>query len=149
MRFQERKNSCGAAAIRNALKCLGKNLGEHRLRQIARTDDDGTDEEGVLGALERLGYRGEVIETKKVSLILSELKRYLSRGNPLIAAVDRDTHWVLIGGMLGDRYIIFDSERTKKNKAENGIQVLDIKGLLRRLRKPNGKMYFIAMKNVV
>lgn len=145
MRFQEQKNSCGAASIRNALKALGKNVGEHRIRQLAGTDEDGTTEEGVIEALSRLGYRGEVYETRKVEHAQAALRKYLSEGTPLIAAVDEDTHWAIFAGTLGDRYVVVDSERTKKNKAENGVHVLDIKGLLRRWRKPNRTMYAIAV----
>jgi ABC-type bacteriocin/lantibiotic exporter with double-glycine peptidase domain len=146
MKFQERKNSCGAASIRNALKCLGQNIGEHRLRQLAGTDDDGTSEAGVLNALDHLGYYGEVYETVKVSHVKAAVKKYLNEGAPLIMACDQDTHWAVIAAKLGERYIIIDSERTKKNKRENGVQVLDIRGLLRRLRKPSKEMYAIAVK---
>jgi hypothetical protein len=60
-------------------------------------------------------------------------------------ACDGDTHWAVIACTIGDRFLIVDSERTKKNKRENGIHVLDIRGLLRRWRKPNGEMYAIAV----
>jgi ABC-type bacteriocin/lantibiotic exporter with double-glycine peptidase domain len=145
MRFQETKNSCGAASIRNVLKLFGKNVGEHRLRQLAGTDDDGTTEAGVLNALDHLGYTSEVYETTKATHAKAALKKYLGKGCPLIMACDGDTHWAVIACTIGDRFLIVDSERTKKNKRENGIHVLDIRGLLRRWRKPNGEMYAIAV----
>jgi ABC-type bacteriocin/lantibiotic exporter with double-glycine peptidase domain len=147
MRFQETKSSCGAAAIRNVLKCFGQNVGEHRLRQLAQTDEDGTTEAGVLNALDHLGFTSEVFDTAKVAHAKAALSKYLAQGMPMIVAVDQDTHWATVVGMLGDkRYVIVDSERTVKNKKENGVHVLDIRGLLRRWRKPDGTMYAIAVK---
>lgn len=145
MRFQETKSSCGAAAIRNVLKCFGKNVGEHRLRQLAGTDEDGTSEAGVLDALTHLGYHNEVYETMKTGHAKAALSKYLKEGCPVIIAVDQDTHWATVVGMLGKRYVLVDSERTVKNKKENGVHVLDIRGLFRRWRKPDGSMYGIAV----
>jgi ABC-type bacteriocin/lantibiotic exporter with double-glycine peptidase domain len=146
MRFQETKSSCGAAAIRNVLKCFGQNVGEHRLRQLAETDEDGTTEAGVLNALDHLGFTSEVFETEKATHAKAALIKYLKAGMPLIVAVDQDTHWATVVGMVGNRYVIVDSERTVKNKKENGVHVLDIRGLFRRWRKPDGTMYAIAVK---
>jgi ABC-type bacteriocin/lantibiotic exporter with double-glycine peptidase domain len=146
MRFQETKTSCGAAAIRNVLKCFGQNVGEHRLRTLAGTDDDGTTEAGVMNCLDHLGFTSEVYETGKVGHAKAALLKYLKEGRPLIVAVDQDTHWATVVGMLGPkRYVVVDSERTVKNKKENGVHVLDIRGLLRRWRKPDGTMYAIAV----
>lgn len=146
MRFQETKSSCGAAAIRNVLKCLGKNVGEHRIRQLAGTDEDGTTEAGVMDALDKLGYTSEVYEHEKVGDAKVTLTRCLKAGMPLIVAVDQDTHWATVVGMCGNRYVVVDSERTVKNKKENGVHALDTRGLLRRWRKPDGTMYAIAVK---
>ncbi len=146
MRFQETKSSCGAAAIRNVLKCFGKNIGEHRLRQLAQTDEDGTSEAGVLSALDHLGFTSEVFETEKAGDAKAALSRYMKAGMPMIVAVDQDTHWATVVGQVGKRYVIVDSERTVKNKKENGVHVLDIRGLFRRWRKPDGTMYAIAVK---
>lgn len=146
MRFQETKSSCGAAAIRNVLKCFGQNVGEHRLRQLAGTDADGTSEAGVLDALDKLGYTSEVYETEKATHAKAALSKYIKDGMPMIVAVDQDTHWAAVVGKLGKRYVVVDSERTVKNKKENGVHVLDIRGLFRRWRKPDGTMYAIAVK---
>ena len=145
MRFQETKSSCGAAAIRNVLKCFGQNVGEHRLRQIAGTDDDGTTEEGVITALTALGYKSEVHDSSKVSEAKEVVARAVKSESPLIVAVDKDTHWAVIVGMLGKRYILVDSERTVKNKKENGVHVVTTRELLRRWRKPDGTMYAISV----
>lgn len=145
MRFQEQKFSCGAAAIRNVLKCFGINLGEHRLRLIAGTDEQGTDEEGVVGALEALGFKVVIHETNLVGEAKKLVAKAVKAEQPLIIAVDKDTHWAAIVGMLGGRYVIVDSERTVKNKKENGVHVIGTRELFRRWRKPNGTMYGISV----
>ena len=146
MRIQEQKSSCGAASIINALRCVGKKVLERDARKLASTDSDGTTEEGVLEALNSLGFRGEVFETYSVKHIKVTLKKYLDKGQPLIIACDDDTHWAVVAGRLGERFIVIDSERVKRNIKENGSYVLSIRELLKRLRKPSGEMYIIAVQ---
>ena len=35
-----------------------------------------------------------------------------------------DSHWVSIVGMLGDRWVVVDSDNSRRNKAENGCFVM-------------------------
>lgn len=146
MRIQEKKNSCGAAAILNALRSLGTRVRERSVRKLCGTDGDGTHEAGMLAGLGKLGCYSEVLETDRKKLALASLRKYLSTEMPVILAVDEDSHWVTLAGTLGDRYVLVDSERTEKNRKENGVYVLSVKELLKRWRKPDGTMYGIAVR---
>jgi ABC-type bacteriocin/lantibiotic exporter with double-glycine peptidase domain len=145
MRIQEHKYSCGAAAVANALRCLGKKVSEGKVRRLARTDKDGTTEFGVLRALDELGYVGEVHYSWDAKKLIGVLDQCMEAGEPVIIAADDDTHWSLVAGKLGDRYVYIDSDTVKRNVKENGVYVLSIKELLKFWRKPDGELYAISV----
>ena len=125
MKRQVKRWSCGAAALRNALRALGQNEAEHKLRGLAGTSEQGTDEEGLKRAARALGYR--VIEHWGSSRTESFdwLHGALRAGKPVVLCVDAWEHWVVAFGNLGDRICIYDSARWDSVRNEDGVFVLD------------------------
>lgn len=51
----------------------------------------------------------------------------------MILCADNWTHWVCCCGLLGaERVVLIDSNRSKRNKGENGVHVLPHTALMRR-----------------
>lgn len=133
MRFQETEYSCGAAAVLNAARCFGKRIPERIARSIAETTPDGTDDSGIIKALNILGLEGTAFEYPFFDNAMEEVRDNLNyfQGNPTIICIQNLQHWVVVVGGTDsyDRYIVVDSARTKKNMKENGVQVLSEKEL--------------------
>lgn len=148
MRFQTKSGTCGPASIVNALRCFGKRIAERRIWPLANTDEDGTDEEGMLNALTSLGYSTSEIKANTNKEAIWELNQALTLF-PVILSVLQDKHWVTAIGKICDRYIIADPSRIEKSKQENGIYVMSRRELLKYWRHPNGepaKFYGIVVR---
>lgn len=147
MRFQKTCYSCGAASIVNALKCFGRNVDERKIRSLASTTaEDGTDDEGILTALDILGFNSTVFSSEKRRESLMLLKASLDEGMPVIIVSDSDTHWMTVVGRLGNKFLVFDPQRTIRNIKENGISVLGERELFRRWNVGSSGHYGIAVK---
>lgn len=146
MRYQDRRGSCGAAMVVNMLRALGHYVSEIRVRSLAGTSEDGTDEHGVKAALRALGYHitefNEPIAAKAWLL----LHGAVSQGRSAGIAVDNDKHWVACVGQLGKRIAVVDSAWSNVNKSENGIHFLSRVQLLRRWVRTAGYYGIIAGK---
>lgn len=126
MKFQEKKWSCGAAAVRNCLRSLGIRAPERQIRYYAETSKDfGTSEYGIINALKewKCVVREYHFSSKNKAWIW--LHETLQSGKPVIMAVDNWEHWIVAVGSMGDKVCIFDSANFKYNKYENGCHVWD------------------------
>lgn len=151
MRLQQDSYSCGVLAIVNAMLCYGRKISERRIKAHSRTTfQGGTDEKGMLAALEALGSKGsKVLESKIRAIVFEELDAHLAAGDPAILCVDEYSHWIAVIGKLGDKYVVFDSLNSKKNAQEHGVHVLT-KGLLgRRWKSSKGPFFAILCKRPV
>lgn len=123
MRYQQYPYSCGAAAITNAFRAYGYKIAERRIRAVAGTTENGTDEDGVLAAVRYFGFKAIEYSTNSGTEAWSWLCGTLSQGKPVILCTEAWEHWTVAVGMLGNRAIIIDSSNFKKNKSENGVHV--------------------------
>lgn len=140
VKYQQTSFSCGAAAIINAVRCLGKKIPERTARAIAgTTPEDGTSPEGIVQGLETLGLQGEIFEKWSAQEALSEL----IKTTPAIICTQNAQHWVVVIGTIDKdkRFIVIDSSRTQKNMKENGIHVLTEREL-RKVWQTKGDKYF-------
>lgn len=124
MRFQIDTYSCGPAALHNAMKALGANIPERRIRAFSNTTEkDGTSEHGLAAAAKALGFDTELFVTGKHKQAWLWLTKKLTLGIPVILCISNSQHWATAIGLLGDRVLMFDSGRFAYNLHENGVRV--------------------------
>lgn len=150
MRYQETSFSCGAAAVLNAARCLGKRIPERSIRAIADTTPDGTDDSGIIKALTVLGLEGWTFEENHASCAVEKITNNLHStvGLPTIICTMNLQHWVVVIATTDnqDRFVVVDSSRTKKNMKENGVQVLSKKELIKTWQTRSGKFFGIVVR---
>ncbi len=135
----QKKNSthCGPTAVLNALRVLGKKVTMRKV--LAATDAavlDGCGEYSLMQGLREFGYQGHEFQTNDRTLS----KLYLDSGYPCLLCVTTDKpwdHWVCVLHLhVPALYIMWDSENSKKNRAENGCHVLRWQELSKLWRAP-------------
>jgi ABC-type bacteriocin/lantibiotic exporter with double-glycine peptidase domain len=151
MKYQAEPYSCGAAAVVNALRCLGHRVSEVTVRSWAGTDPDhGTDEVGIRAAIHWLGYIGSDFELTQRRRAMNKLRGALAVGSPVIISTQNAQHWVTVAAALdcGKRFLVIDPVNTAKNLGENGIHVLSARELLKtwRCRDPEFGFYGIICR---
>lgn len=134
MRYQQLPYSCGAGAVVNALRALGVRVDERRVRSLASTTIDGTDECGVVSAVRALGHSASEFKGTSRNHAWRWLHGALLQGSAVIICVDLWKHWVTCVGLLGDRVILIDPAKVQFNMKENGIHVLSKERLIARWR---------------
>ena len=128
---------CGPAAIQNALRLLGKPVGQKRIADLAGTTDEGTDDEDLIRAIGLLGFRPDVFSTDDKREAWIWLREWPAKGVPLIICVDQWDHWITIVGRSGDRVVIQDPEKAPYNTSQNGTWTPKVESILRRWRASN------------
>jgi hypothetical protein len=135
MRLQERTWSCGAAAVRNALRAFGKRVSEADVRSAAESASGpvekscgcahpGTCEHGVLAAIRHFGFTAVVHRWDTQSEAWEWLHETLQSGKVVILCVHDWEHWVLAFGSLGPTgVVVFDSSNFRYNIQEAGVHV--------------------------
>jgi ABC-type bacteriocin/lantibiotic exporter with double-glycine peptidase domain len=106
VRLQSRPHTCGPTALFNALAALGQEVHPDACEALCHTTFEGTDENDMVGALRRLGFRPQVITS------WPGLLGMLVSGIPVICAMAVEEpydHWVTAIGALGDRVVVCDS----------------------------------------
>jgi ABC-type bacteriocin/lantibiotic exporter with double-glycine peptidase domain len=147
VKFQRDPYSCGVFAILNALRALGHNLSEKRIRaHTGTTKADGTAEHGIKQALERLSFDYEEVNETDFSMASERIVEAMEAGHAAILLVQSGQHWAAAIGSNGWHLVIFDSQRTKKNKAEQGVHVLGGKKLQKFWTPYQGKFYALIVK---
>lgn len=135
MRYQDKPWSCGAAALVNAARVLGKRVAESRARTLAgTTEHNGTAEDGLIIAVRELGLTATQHHSSDVAAAWSFVRANVLDGHPCLICIDQWNHWVTVVGMAGDRVLVVDPANTAKNMAENGILVLSRRELTKRWR---------------
>lgn len=150
MKLQRDSYSCGVYSVMNAAKCFGINLKRRDITKYSNTNrEKGTNEDGILNALDGNGLHGECFIFRKDEHIEAyELIDEVLAGpgvNPIILAVDDDNHWVTLIGKLGSKYILYDSDNGKNNRDENGVQLLTYNDLEERWRSKKHTYYCIVV----
>lgn len=150
MRFQKDSYSCGVYAVMNAAKCLGIDLKRRDITKFSKTTKEkGTSEKGILKALAGNGMLGEEFSFNSYEREMAfEILDNVLVGpcvNPVILCVDNDDHWCTLIGKLGNKYILFDSDRSKYNKEENGIHVITVDELESYWRSSKDTYYCIIV----
>ena len=114
-----------------------------QFRAANRKDcDSGTSEKGMLAAIRYFGEnRLTALEYQQEDTehAWQWLHGSLLHGHVAILCSSSWSHWVLVFSALDDRVVIFDPYPSEKNKAENGIEVLDQDELMKRWR--NARMW--------
>lgn len=148
MKLQKDNYSCGAFAILNVLKCFNRNVSLKEIRtHAATTKKHGTSQYGLLNAIERFGYTGKVVTNMECNDAIKIVSEYVESGSPVIMAINQWQHWIVVIGILGKNFIIFDSNNTKRNKAEYGVWVVTVRQLLKKCKGPDGSILGIAVSN--
>lgn len=150
MKFQKDSYSCGVYAVMNAAKCFGIDLKRRDITKYSKTTrENGTSEKGILKALDGNGMVGEDFTfDKSEAQDAFELLDEVLAGpcvNPVILSVDNDNHWCTLIGKIGNKYILFDSDRSKYNKEENGIHVISQSELDNYWKSQRSKYYCIIV----
>lgn len=145
MRYQEYSWSCGPCAIVNSCRVFGLKIPERKIRKFSKTSKElGTDEFGIINALKELNFNYIEYKTKSKKEAINWLTGAVTNSQPTILCVDSWTHWVVIVGKIGSRFILVDSTKTKSNIKENGIHFLSSRQLMRRWVSKEKEMYAIA-----
>lgn len=107
MRFQSNQSSCGPAALRNALLCIGIKRSEEELEKLTgMTPSDGTSAKGLLKALQAISKEHPeidpaVIAENKGDIAILRLLEALRSGHPVILVTEGGSHWATAFGILG------------------------------------------------
>lgn len=124
MKIQKTKYTCGPASIVNVLKCFGINTKESVVRQYSDTDTCGTEDAGVIKALEHFKFKVLQHEQDNYNKAWKWLRKQVLSGMPAIIAVENWGHYVAIIGVIGNKVVMFDPSYSQNNKKENGVYVL-------------------------
>lgn len=106
MRVQSTESSCGPAALRNALLCLGIKRSEEELEQLCGTTPQGTSNRSILKTLEAIAKQHPevqpgIISEAKGDVALLRLLESLRAGHPVIICTQKSGHWATAFGLLG------------------------------------------------
>jgi len=125
VKLQERKFSCGPAAVRAALYVFGhNNISEATLRRMAGTTSEGTDERGFMRAIRSYGHKPKEYQAESRKAAWAWLKGTLGRGKPVLLCVDQWDHWVTAVGRLGGKVLVFDPDASPgRRKRYSGLEV--------------------------
>lgn len=111
LHHQDRKYSCGAACLRNALLLLGNPKKETSVRHACRSNHLGTSEFNLRQAADRFGYRLDEFaefDKQKGGASYRWLLSRLRENTPVLLCVDDFSHWVLAIGVLDRKIAIAD-----------------------------------------
>lgn len=132
MRFQRTSFDCSAAAIWNAAAALGATVDYWELVEASGARTAGASEAGVLQAVRASGLSGRPFDSSDRHEAWSFVKGELISGRAVVLCLDSWSHWACVVGLIGDRVILVDSSRSKRNKRENGVHSVSHTSLMRR-----------------
>ena len=144
--YQSKPSWCGPAALVCALQAHGIRMGQGRAARLMGTTDDGSDEQDIISALDRLGASWDECATNDRQAARSWLVSRAAMA-PVLLCVGDWSHWVVVAGCCGDRLWLFDSSPEPWNKAGLGRWCLLPKSILRRWRasralRKDGPLYY-------
>jgi ABC-type bacteriocin/lantibiotic exporter with double-glycine peptidase domain len=145
VRYQQRAWSCGPAALVNAARAIGVRIAEGRVRALAGTTEDGTDEDELIAATRGIGLKATPHHSADQNAAWAFVRANVLDGRPCVLCIDQWRHWVTVIGIVGDRVLLCDPNDTKKNHGENGLYSMSRNDLFRRWRCPNEEEPFYAI----
>lgn len=106
MRFQSTLANCGPAALRTALAIRGILRTQEELEALSGCTTEGTSPKGMLAALRAISSENpdispDVISETNWEVALLKLLEAHRSGFSVILCVDRDEHWVVSFGFIG------------------------------------------------
>lgn len=133
MRFQRSIWSCGPTACVNAGLALGVTLDYRRAVEASGARTAGASEDGLLQALRHPGgLSARPFTSDNRNEAWAWLRGELIGGRAVVLCLDSWSHWACVVGLIGDRVILVDSSRSKRNKRENGVHSVSHVSLMRR-----------------
>lgn len=143
MHYQRDTFSCGAAAVVNALRCLGRKVSERTVRKYSdTTEKDGTSQDGILNAVRNLGFTGTIYETEDALSAWCWFSESVRTCHPVILCVQNDEHWITAIGMIGDKVVTFDPGKFLHNLEEKGVLVLSKRDFMRKWKNSRAGKFF-------
>lgn len=98
--------SCAAQAVKSILDFYSKSLSAPEIIGLLGTDSkEGTDTDPILNLFRQLGFDFTIEENAD----LSAIRKYLTKGIPLLITVNDWEHWVVIYGISNDKVFLIDS----------------------------------------
>lgn len=137
--------SCGPASLVNAGRAIGIRIAESRIRALAGSEENGTDEHELISAARALGFKVTPHHGTDQAAAWAFVRANVLDGRPCLLCIDQWTHWVTVVGIVGDRVLVIDPTNTKKNVGENGVHALSRPDLLRRWRCRSEQEPFYAI----
>lgn len=135
MKYQLTDHGCGPAALCNALACFGMVLKEKEIAKLAKTTKrNGTSEEGIKTALDSLGFQWTELSHP------TKFRKSLTDGHPVVAVVEKYSHWITIVGKLGKNFVVVDPDKSKVGRMEIAVFIVSKDEL-----KNYGKYYGISI----
>jgi len=141
MRMQSSQANCGPTALFNAGCALGRKVSLEECEKVCRTSaTKGTSPLQLGRGARSLGFTVEnEIREARSDISAMFLRGLVMRGMVPIIAVDADSHWAAVVGVLGGRYLVADS-------AENELVLSYSEGeLLQRWQNPGARKGFYAL----
>lgn len=145
LHYQELSWSCGAAVVRNALRLMGKDVKEGRIRKLAGTSGRrGTTITGIVEALRAFGYNGHRMTLRHRPF--ASLSAWLALGRPVIISCNRGQHWALALASFGDGpvFLVHDPDSWSRDSLQ-GFVVLNKKQMSKYWRDNRGLRYAIVV----
>jgi hypothetical protein len=97
--------SCGVQCTAMALSCFDLPIDLRRLeRELGTTEDDGTNQGAIRRVLKKHGCATRQFDAGR----LRDLRGHIDRGEPIIACVDDDRHWLVVYGYGPDLVFVCD-----------------------------------------
>lgn len=129
----------------NAIRAMGRRVAEGRIRKLAGTTQDGTDEHGLIAAARSLGFTAVSHWSADQTAAWAFVRANVLDGRPCLVCIDSWGHWVTVVGIIGDHVLVADPANTQKNMGENGIHSLSRRDLLKRWRCQSESEPFYAI----
>lgn len=139
MKFQNRKHSCGPAALHNALEALGFSRSEDELAALCQTTSEGTSEVGIKRAAKALDRSFTTLSEKRFKVANLELFQHLYSHGTAVICINEYSHWVAVVGLTNRRYIVVDS-------ADNNLVLFWDEETLEKKWAGSGNFYGILFK---
>lgn len=128
--YQSRTYDCGVVSVLNVCSVLGVETDYDTVKSFSRMNRDGVSERGIIRALKGLELRYTEYKTHNTENGWRWLYRWAD-SSPIIVCLDKNEHWGVISGRVGDKVILVDSKPRLK-RGENGVHPLSKSDLLER-----------------
>lgn len=109
--IQDKDYSCGPAALRAILAWnFNKYVPEYVLRYHSNCNQEGTDEEGLISAVERAGFSSSPAWVQSGEYAWKLLRSTLLKGHGALLCTEDWGHWVAAVGYRDCRVVVIDPD---------------------------------------